>query len=927
MKRFELRVVACGLFFAIALLALPGRGEEKSILPATGSMLEQGLFTFYTPQFILRLVRSSQTVAALKPHEVGGLDFTPGDRLAERYQPGFYHLGDIDLRLRSTASGEWQNYSTARSRAPVTSLPVKEPLLASADLAPALGAGCPLQVTRTWLLEGETLVLRYQLKNNTAQPVQVGALAIPMVFNNIINDRDLDEAHVACSFNDPYIGLNAGYLQVTRLNGKGPALLVVPDGRTPFEAWNPILDPRRPGPGGAAIFTDPTPRGHTFEGFYSWMVHSKAYAENEWRGARPWNPPTGLTLAPGETKSYGLRFLLSDEIRHIEQTLAANDRPVAIGIPGYVLPMDTEGRLFLRNPSPVRSLQVEPAGALEFRADKPTPGDWQAYTLRGKAWGRARLLVTYEDGLEQAIHYYVIKPEAAAVSDLGRFLFTRQWFVDAKDPFKRSPAIMSYDRDENRIVTQESRVWIAGLGDEGGSSWLSGAMKLLGQPDKAQVDKYQQFIDQVLWGGLQISAGERKWGVRKSLFYYQPDQFPAGFYRSDLDWRSWTSWNKEHSERLERSYNYPHVAALHWVMYRLARNHPGLVTNRPWGWYLENAGQTALAMIRFAPYYTQFGNMEGSVFQQILLDLKREGMDALAAEVEAKMKARAEIWRAKAYPFGSEMPWDSTGQEEVYTWTKHFGDTVKAHVCIDAILGYMPALPHWGYNGSARRFWDFLYAGKLRRIERQLHHYGSSINAIPVLSEYRDHPDDFHLLRIGYGGIMGTLTNIDREGFAAAAFHAFPDTLRLDGISGDYAQNFFGHAMSTAAYLVDHPEFGWLAFGGNVSAAGQTVRLTPLDSFRSRVYLAPLGLWLTLEAGRFVSVTLDKATGSVQLELAGADRYTPEARLRIEQPARLEGVGDYKPLAAFAGERGAIVVPLHKASTWIELKPEKASNQ
>jgi hypothetical protein len=770
-------------------------------------------------------------------------------------------------------------------------------------------------------------VLRYQLKNNTAQPVEVGALAIPMVFNNIINDRELDEAHVACSFNDPYIGLDAGYLQVTRLNGKGPALLVVPDGRTPFEAWNPILDPRRPGADGAAIFTDPTPRGHTFEGFYSWLVHSQAYAENEWRGARPWNPPTGLTLAPGEMKSYGLRFLLSDEIRHIEQTLAAHDRPVAIGTPGYVLPMDTEGRLFLLNPSPVRSLQVEPAGALEFRADKPTPGGWQAYTLRGKAWGRARLLVTYEDGLEQAIHYYVIKPEAAAVSDLGRFLFTRQWFVAANDPFKRSPSIMTYDRDEKRIVTQESRAWIAGLGDEGGSSWLSGAMKLLGQPDKAQVGKYQQFIDRVLWGGLQISAGERKWGVRKSLFYYQPDQFPAGFYRSDLDWRSWTSWNKEHSERLERSFNYPHVAALHWVMYRLARNHPGLVTNHPWGWYLENAGQTILAMIRFAPYYTQFGNMEGSVFLQILFDLRREGLDSLAAEVEAKMKARAEIWSRKAYPFGSEMPWDSTGQEEVYTWTKHFGDAAKARVCIDAILGYMPALPHWGYNGSARRFWDFLYAGKLRRIERQLHHYGSSINAVPVLSEYRDHPDDFHLLRIGYGGIMGTLTNIDQEGFAAAAFHAFPDTLRRDGISGDYAQNFFGHAMSTAAYLVDHPEFGWLAFGGNVSATGRTVRLTPLDSFRSRVYLAPLGLWLTLDAGCFVSVTMDKDTGSVQLELAGADRYTPEARLRIEQPGRLEGVGDYKPVAAFAGARGAIVVPLHKTSTWIELKPFQAGDQ
>src|SRR5438270_10369957 len=34
-------------------------------------------------------------------------------------------------------------------------------------------------------------------------------------------------------------------LQVTRLSGQGPALLVLPEGKTPFEAYNPILGARR----------------------------------------------------------------------------------------------------------------------------------------------------------------------------------------------------------------------------------------------------------------------------------------------------------------------------------------------------------------------------------------------------------------------------------------------------------------------------------------------------------------------------------------------------------------------------------------------------------------------------------------------------------------------------------------------------------
>ena len=64
------------------------------------------------------------------------------------------------------------------------------------------------------------------------------------------------------------------------------------------------------------------------------------------------------------------------------------------------------------------------------------------------------------------------------------------------------------------------------------------------------------------------------------------------------------------------------------------------------------------------------------------------------------MRERADTWRGEAYPFGSEMPWDSTGQEEVYDWTQYFGLQDKANVTLNAILGYTPVLPSWGYNGK-----------------------------------------------------------------------------------------------------------------------------------------------------------------------------------------------------------------------------------
>jgi Family of unknown function (DUF5695) len=918
LARRALFPLVVSIVYGMATVAPAQRSGDRKTA-TRGPMLNQGTVDYDTPDFTLSLVRSSQTIAALKPKRADGFDFTPGDLLTERSQDGYFHLGDMTLRLRTAGTADWKNYSTAAARTPVNTLSTSATVLAAADLTPTLPAEFPLQITRTWVVDEGKLVLRFTLTNASTKAIEIGALGIPMIFNNVLNDRSLEQAHTTCSFYDPYIGEDAGYLQVTRLNGHGPALLIVPDGTTPFEAYNPILDKR--GLWGAApVFTDPTPRGITFEGFYEWMVHSQAYAQNEWKDVQPWNTATRLMLGPGESKTYGLKFLVSDSIRHIEKTLADNRRPVAVGVPGYVLPQDIEGRLFLRYGRPVTSLKVEPASAIEIHQDPPDHRQWRSYTLQGKTWGRSRLTVTYDDGTVQTIHYFVIKPSSQAVADMGHFLTTRQWFADSSDPFHRAPAAITYDRETNQMVLQDSRVWIAGLSDEGGAgSWLAAIMKELVQPDKEELGKLQQFVDGVLWGGLQSRDGSHPYGVRKSLFYYQPDQMPPNYYDASFDWKSWTSWNKQASEAVDRSYDYPHVAAAYWVLYRLARDHQGLVTNHPWDWYLNHAYETSIAMTRYAKDLAVFGQMEGSIFVEILADLKREGMKIQAEALEDKMRERADRWRKEAYPFGSEMPWDSTGQEEVYAWTKYFGYLDKAEVTLDAILGYDPAIPHWGYNGSARRYWDFIFAAKDRRLERQLHHYGSGLNSIPLLSDYREHPEDFHLLRVGYGGTMGALTDIDQEGFASAAFHGFPDMLKPDPFSGDYGPNFFGYAWNTATYIVNHPEFGWIAFGGNVKTQGKVVIVTPRDAFRGRVYIASLGLWLTLDAGNFESIEVNRVTGVVRVELAGATEATPKGLLRIEQPAKVSGVGHYRPTSPLQSQRDAYVVPLQKGTTWLEL--------
>jgi uncharacterized protein DUF5695 len=955
---------------AVALYGAPqqtqGRGQPQPPPPTLG--LDHGTIDLDTPDFKLKLVRDSQTVAALQPKGANGMDantpfdFTPSDQLTARQGDKFNHLGDITIRLKQAGwrDGAWVDLASSDARKPVGLYETHpgEPagVLAAADLTPTLPADAPLRVRRVWLLDASgRLVLRFELRNTTQAPIVIGGLGFPVVFNNMIQNfvtnraRTLPQAHEICSFFDPYVGRDAGYLQVTRLSGAGPALIVVPEPgtKTPFEAFRPLNDASR--------------RGQTFEGAFEWTSHSLAYAQNEWKNAEPWNAPTSVTLAPGESRSYGLRFLVADSIPQIEQTLAANDRPVAVGIPGYIVPMDLDAKLFLSpGKRKVARVDAEPAGALKIAPGPASKTGQLQYVIRGTRWGRARLTISYNDNSTQTIHYYVTKPAQQAVSDMGRFLTTKAWFTDESDPFGRAPSVMNYDRANNRTVLQDTRAWVAGLGDEGGTGgWLSALMKAYGQPNKEEVDKLAQFVDKVVWGRLQYSEGPRMYGVKKSLFFYDPAAMPNYQYQPG-NWTSWTSWNKQAAEAVDRAYDYPHVVAAYWSMYRLARNHPGLVTParmeagssdpapRTWEWYLDKAFNTVKYMTGgFAPPggpstgsgqgrggvgYVNVGLMDGDIFLMLLEDLKREAWKEQADYLEAAMKRRADRWNSEAYPFGSEMAWDSTGQEEIFAWTNYFGYKDKALVSLSSILGYMPTVPHWGYNGNARRYWDFFYgAAPGGTTERQIHHYGSGINSIPVLAQYREHPDDYYLLRIGVGGSMGALSNIDEEGFPSAAFHSYPQNLKWDTYIGDYGPNFFGHAVTTGTYVINHPDYGWQAFGGNVSVRspgssdrGTWVTVLPLDSLRRRVYIAPLGLYLTLDAGTFESIAVNPATRVVRVTLSPASTFTPSARLRIEQPAKIQGIGTYTVTSGrFATERGAVVVPLGRLAMIVELEARR----
>ena len=62
------------------------------------------------------------------------------------------------------------------------------------------------------------------------------------------------------------------------------------------------------------------------------------------------------------------------------------------------------------------------------------------------------------------------------------------------------------------------------------------------------------------------------------------------------------------------------------------------------------------------------------------------------------------------------------------------------------------------------------------------------------------------------GAITGQMTNIDRDGATSMMWHAVPHAMDFDPHSGDYGLGFFGNALESGAYYVEHPTYGRLCF-------------------------------------------------------------------------------------------------------------------
>jgi len=90
--------------------------------------------------------------------------------------------------------------------------------------------------------------------------------------------------------------------------------------------------------------------------------------------------------------------------------------------------------------------------------------------------------------------------------------------------------------------------------------------------------------------------------------------------------------------------------------------------------------------------------------------------------------------------------------------------------------------------------------------------------------------------------------------------------------------------------------------------------MSVLDSARRRVFIAPLGLYLTLDSGQFASVDYDASRKTVAIHLTAATVHVPAARLRIAETDQRKSTAIFEASGRKLDD-GAYLVPLDAHET------------
>lgn len=745
--------------------------------------------------------------------------------------------------------------------------------------------------------EGSSLLWDIEIENVTGNVLEIGELGFPLMVNNdyaefyidVGSNEVLGDDHSRTPLMQKliheqkvlvhhFIAGHSSYALVQRPLGDAPFLLIQPTMDTAFEC----------------IYKDESTtfasRVQEWEGPDVLAVHSRAWAaqqQRQWWWKRPWvNGHTSVLLQPGEKKSYQLRFSLVNGYDAIRDELYnAGNLGIRV-LPSMVVQEDTDVWVELKSQSDIDKLS--PLSDNITIKEKKRVDDKTLLTLSFKGRGQKSLKVLYGKGRWTNLHFYCIEDIERLLKARGQFIVARQFYENPEDPYHRNHMFLPFDHLIGSTFLDSDEVWEVGGSDESGfSEPLFLAEKNVYFPSKKEIETLETYVADCLFKYIQ---DPETYAVRASLYW--KERYPSS---------PWGAWTKERSEATFRSYNYVHPANIYHALYKVGKRY-GLLTRKKPDEYLRMSYRTCLKWFNTGPW-KHIGLMEGSNAINILEDIKREGWQEEYKNLLQEMKECEEQFLRDPYPYSSELLIDQTAHEQVYFFTRFFGDTAKNLKTIQVLKALGGNQPVWFRYGNDKREADICC------------YYNASLNGMALLRAFED-SGDLDAFTKGYAGVMSVMQNVLPDGMGFDQFictpgihdHEPPRTF-------ESGTGLWGFMKSAKSYVVKDETFGLIGCGCRLETSGEEVRVYPKDGLKKRVKFVDHKIDLEATQGEISQLVLNEIRHSIEISMGDSTGFVKDATIEIHGLESGEYRLSYGKISRKVSSNGtlAISVPISEA--------------
>jgi hypothetical protein len=413
---------------------------------------------------------------------------------------------------------------------------------------------------------------------------------------------------------------------------------------------------------------------------------------------------------------------------------------------------------------------------ITVKARKRT-GEKTLLTLSFEGRGQKTLKLHYA-GRWTNLHFYCIEDAEELLKQRARFIVEREFYEDPDDPYHRYHMFLPFDHRIGSTFLDSDTVWEVGGSDEAG---FSGALFLAEKnaylPSRKEVETLETYVEDCLFKYIQ---DPQTYLVRASLYW--KERYPSA---------PWGWWTKERSEATFRTYNYVHPACIYFALFRIGKYY-GLPARKTPEEYLRMAYRTCMKWFTTGPYQ-HIGLMEGSNAIDILEAIKAQGWQDDYNNLVAQMKECEKVFVEDPYPYSSELLIDQTAHEQVYFFTRYFGDKAKNEKTVQVINAL---------RGGNQPVW-FWYGNDKRRDVACW--YTESLNGLGLLNAFESSGDLDAFIK-GYAGVMSVLRNLLPDGmsfdhfiWAAGIYDEIPRRTFESG------EGLWGFLRAAKSYVIDDP--------------------------------------------------------------------------------------------------------------------------